>query len=91
MNPVGDFARADFAVMLLAQELQGRVMDYVSDAYFAEEELNANNLTYERFMRAYEKAHDGGDAEMQELHRQLAGILSPLFDQFMAMPMQEGQ
>ena len=89
MNPVGDFAKADMRVMLLAQELNGHVMDYINDAYFAEEPLNLENLTYDRFMKAYEKAHDAGPEAIDELNQQLAGILAPIFDQFMQMPPQE--
>lgn len=91
MKPVGNFARAEFEVMNLSQQMQGRVMDYINDVYFAEEELNINNLTYERFMREYEKAQAGGDESMSELNRQLAGILSPIIDQFLAAPVQEAQ
>ena len=90
MKPVGDYARADFAVMKLAQELNAQIMDYVQDAYFAEEELNLGNLTYARFMKEYEKAKDGDDLAKSELNRQLGAILAPLIEQVMAAPPQEG-
>lgn len=86
MIPIGDFARADFAVMRQAQELQGLVMDYIQDAYFAEEDLNLNNLTYARFMREYENAKAGGPLAMEELNTQLAGLLGPIIQQVMSQP-----
>lgn len=84
MNPVGDFARADMGAMLLAQQLQGLVMDYIQDAYFAEEDLNLGNLTYDRFLKEYEKAKDGDT--MNELNRQLAAIIGPVIQQVFMPP-----
>jgi len=72
----------------MAQELQGLVMDYIQDAYFAEEELNLGNLTYARFMKAYEDARDNDMTD--ELNRQLAAIISPVIQQVFMPPPAKG-
>lgn len=90
MIPIGDFAQADFNAMRAAIELQGYLMDYINDAYFAEEPLTIGNLTYARFLKEYEKAVDGGPVAMKELNRQLAVILQPVAQQVMSQP-QQGQ
>ena len=74
--------------MKLAQELQGKVMDYINDAFFAEEDLNLNNLTYTRFMKEYDRARN--DGTLDELDRQLAAILSPVIQMVLSQP-PEGQ
>ena len=66
-------------------------MDYVMEAFFAEEDLNLNNLTYDRFIKEYEKAHAGDDLAKSELNRQLGAILGPLIEQVMAAPPEGGQ
>lgn len=89
MKYVGDFAKADMNAMRLAQELQAQAMSYIQDAFFAEEELNANNLTPARFMREYEKARDD-EGLMNELNRQLAAIIGPIIPLVFAPP-EQGQ
>lgn len=83
MRYLGDFARADFAVMQLAQQLQGKAMDFIQEAYYAEEDLSLNNLTYDRFMKHYDRARTEG---FDDLDRQLAAILSPILQQVLSAP-----
>ena len=87
MRPVGNMARAEFEVMRLAQLLQGQALDYVMEAFFAEEDLNLNNLTYDRFMKEYEKSRAEGTTD--EFDRQLAAILSPVLQMVLSAPQGE--
>lgn len=83
MRPVGNMARAEFEVMRLAQELQGKALDYVMESYFAEEDLSLSTLTYARFMKEYERARTEG---FDDLDRQLAAILTPILQQVLSAP-----
>ena len=87
MKPVGDFAHAEFEVMRLAQIMQGQAVDYVKAAFLAEEDLNLNNLTYDRFMKEYEKSRAEGTTD--EFDRQLAAILSPVLQMVLSAPQGE--
>lgn len=90
MIPKGDFVKADFAAINMSVELQGLAMDYIMDAYFAEEKLNINNLTYANFMKEYEAAKDGDELAKSELDRQLLAILQPVIQQVMTPQPQNG-
>ena len=86
----GDFASADFEAMRLASELQALSVEYINESFFAEEDLNLDNLTLANFMKEMEKARDGGPVAAFEFNRQLSKILQGVIPQVMN-PQQPGQ
>lgn len=89
MRRIGDFSQADFAVLRLAEQMQALAVNYLNEAYFAEEDLNIDNLTWDRFVKAWDEAKDGGDIGMYEFNRQLAAIIQGVIPQVLNPP-QEG-
>lgn len=83
MIRVGDFAQLDFQAMKMAEELQAMCVSYINDAYFAEEDLNLDNLTPARFIAELEKARDGGPVAQFEFNRMLSKIIEGVIPQVM--------
>ena len=75
MRRHGDFAQSDFAAMRLAEQLQSLSMQYINEAFFAEEDLGLDNLTLDKFFKELEKAKDGGPVAEFEFNRQLTKII----------------
>ena len=75
MRRVGSFAQADFQAMRLAEELQALSTLYINESFFAEEEINLDNLTLANFLKEAEKARDGGKVAELEFNRMLAKII----------------
>ncbi len=86
MNRIGDLSQADFESMRLAEQMQALSMEYINEAFFAEEDLNINNLTWNRFMDAVDRAKDGGPVAQNELDQMLLKILQPIAQQVMNPP-----
>ena len=86
MRRIGDFAQADFFTMRLAEELQALSMQYIQEAYFAEEELNLDNLTFANFVKAADAAQEGGPIAQKEFDRLLAKIIKGATDQVLNPP-----
>lgn len=91
MRRIGDYAQADFAAMRLAEELQALSVMYINDAFFAEEELNLDNLTLTNFLKAMESAREGGPVAETEFNRMLANIVRQAVGTVMAPPQEGGQ
>lgn len=93
MRRIGDYAIADFAAMRLAEEMQALSVLYINEAFFAEEELNLDNLTLNNFLKEMQKAKEGGPVAEHEFNRMLAGIVKQAVDMTMnpPQPTQGGQ
>ena len=76
MRRFGDFAQADFYSMRLAEQMQTLAMQYIHEAFFAEEDLAMDNLTWNKFQKAMDDADQGGPVAKVELDRQLIKILN---------------
>ena len=91
MRRIGDFAQADFFAMQLAEQLQALSMQYVNEAFFAEEEINLDNLTLSNFLKEASKAKEGGPIAEQEFSRMLAKIVQGAADMVMNPPQEEAK
>lgn len=90
MRRIGDFAQADFAVMKLAEELQAMSTLYINEAFFAEEDITLDNLTYSNFLKEAQKAREGGPVAQQEFNRMLAKIVQNSVGMVLNPPQPEG-
>lgn len=90
MRRIGDFSQADFEAMRLASQLQALATEYINDAFFAEEELNLDNLTLHNFVTSLDKAQDGGPVAVLEFNRMLSKIIAGVVPQVINPP-QQGQ
>lgn len=90
MRRIGDYSQADFAALRLAEQMQALATQYITEAYFAEEELSLGNLTWNNFIKAADEAKDGGPIAMNEFNRMLAKIISGAVPEALAPP-EEGQ
>lgn len=90
MRRVGDFAQLDFYAMRLAEELQALSTQYINEAFFAEEDLNLDNLTLANFLKEAEKARDGGKVAELEFNRQLAKIIKGVVPMILNPPPEQG-
>lgn len=90
MRRIGDYSQADFSAMRLAEQMQAMATQYINDAYFAEEDLNLNNLTWDNFVKQMDAAKDGGPVAMLEFNRQLAKIIQTAVPQVLQMGQEEG-
>lgn len=92
MRRFGDMAQFDFYSMRLAEQLQTLAMQYIHEAFFAEEDLAIDNLTWNRFSKAMDDAQQEGPVAKVELDRQLAKILKGVLPQVLnPQPPGQGQ
>ena len=75
--------------MRLAEQMQALAMEYIQEAYFAEEDLNLDNLTFNAFVKAADAAHEGGPIAQNEFNRMLTKILQGVVPQIMNPPEEE--
>lgn len=75
MRRIGDYSQADFQAMQMADQMQALAVSFIKEAYFAEEELNLDNITEKKFMQALDKARTGSSVEKYEFNRMLGDLL----------------
>lgn len=56
-------------------------VQYIKKVFLAEEDINIDNLTWNRFSKAMDDAQQGGPVAKVELDRQLAKILKGVLPQ----------
>lgn len=75
MRRIGDFSQADFQAMQMADQLQALSVGFIKEAFFAEEELNIDNITETKFFKELDKARAGGPVAQYEFNRMLGDLL----------------
>lgn len=86
MRRIGDFSQGDFEAMKLADQMQALAVGFIKDAYLAEEDINIDNLTLDRFLTELDKARSGGPIAQYEFNRQLSKVLMQVVPSVMNPP-----
>ena len=86
MRRIGSFAQLDFLSMQLAEQMQALSMQYVQEAFFAEENIGLDNLTHALFLKEMENAKAGGPIAENEFNRQLAKIIQGIVPSILNPP-----
>lgn len=91
MRRIGSMAQLDYFSMQLAEQMQALSMQYIQDAFYAEEDIGLDNLTHALFLKEMEKAKEGGPIAENEFNRMLSKIIQGVVPMITNPPPQEGQ